>query len=701
MPHLPSPHKHIPKESFALATIDLENSHKKLKSAHKESNPKKALKLTKDAKSYIHKAKKIFSNKKSKNPSLQEGVANAYHGNGELLDKLGGFKQTQECHSKAKELGYTHKGGGHTPSSQSSDKCDSSNQSISHLESLSHISSSAVRNIQVSNPKMVQSSSDTLLQETLLSKVDEAKYTESRDAGHILCNIFNKDGTIQTVKYALPKIDGRVTNAQQFVYCLGLLTATSEELEPEEQDWVLKVRENADEKGRLDKMTNNMIQAFVRNELKNYEEIEEIVWLAPYLDQQHLRKSLQILISCINDNKLLEVSMVDGLVRMIRNVRQMKFESDDLVKILDLLCSRLENTHDQSTQLIYKLTLAVSAIMDSMADNNVKGLSREQLYKPLSKYLQCLMDKPEPYLIYQAAYAFQALQYVPDDESQFQAIQRTGMTLLQGVIGVATGAKRMDIGSVIDGLRRIHGTVSEVAKPFIFNIKANIESGQNLLNSLKDGFRYKRDWYPALRAIDICLKSGRLLEAKKLVNQVPSCLDPAFQLGLCQRLGELAINPLWDVDSRQDAVDLLVEIYKNDVEWGHVDEVKIWIIHILLQLKDSNDEIISKEARVPLQDLKTNGNGKKQDLYDEYEKKPNGPHPLVVTLPPKTSRLCDQILSKQGLSATLVELKSTRLAEGREVLYISLMAKRNLNAKETDTFELRSDLQTFLKSDKK
>ncbi|KAF9192780.1 hypothetical protein BGZ49_003378, partial [Haplosporangium sp. Z 27] len=407
--HVPWSPKHTPEQLLALATANLENAHKNLESARKESIPKNALKVAKEAKANIEKAEKVLSDKRCKDPSLEESIANAYHEHGELLNKLGDSKHAQESHRKAKERGYTHKETERAPSSQSTDKSISSNHSISHLESLSPIPSPVIRNIQVSDPKMVQSSSDTLGQGTVSSTVDGVKYTESRDVGHIPCDIFNKDGTLKTSERVLPQIGGRVANAQQLVYCLDLLTTTTEELEPEELNWILKIKGNADEKERLGDMANDMVRVFAQDALKNHEEIEEVVWLAPHLDQQHFRRLLQILLSGINDNKLLEVSMVDGLVRMIKNARQMKFESDDLVKILDLLCSRLENTHDQSTQQIYKLTLAVSAVLDSMADNNVKGLSREQLHGPLFKYLVCLQDKPEPYLMYQAAYAFQAL----------------------------------------------------------------------------------------------------------------------------------------------------------------------------------------------------------------------------------------------------------------------------------------------------
>ncbi|KAF8962370.1 hypothetical protein BGZ46_001183 [Entomortierella lignicola] len=693
--HLSSSSKHTPKEWIAQANAELEN-------ARRENNPKKALDLLQDAKSKIQKAEKSFSSARAKEPSLDDGIpsdiANAYHEHGELLDKLGYSKMAQESHNKAQKWGYVRVASGHTPTLEHGDS-GSSNQSSSNLSPLTVTPSSVIIDRQISDSKMFQSPTGTLVQETTTIKVEKVISTPTGPISHISSNIFERDVSPPTPKDTLSNMTGHVTNVQQLVHCLNLLTTSSEELESNELEWIQKAREDPDEKIQLEDMTTDLIRAFARDELKSCDDVDEVVWLAPVLDQYYFRKLLQLIIDGINHSTLLQVDMVDGLVRMMRNAGTRPIDSGDLVKILDLLTSRLNSTHDQSSQQIYNLTLAVSAVLDSMADNNVTGLSREQLHGPLFEYLECLKDRPEPYLMYQAAYTFQALQYVPDDESRINAVQRNAVNLLQGVIGVATGAKGMDIGSVIEGLKKIRDTATEVAKPFIFNMKANVESGQSLMNNLKEGFRFKRDWYPALRAIDVSLRSGRLSDVKQLINQAPSYRDPAFQLGLCQRLGELAINPFWDMNARQDAIDLLIEIYKNDTIWGQHEGVKKWILHILCQLKDSSDVTISEKARALLQDLKTNIDTKNQNTYAEYEKESSSSYPLMIALPPKTCRLFQQMNSRPGLSATLTKLRSERLKEGREELYIAPRAKRSLNAK--DEFDLRTNLQEFLTSDKK
>ncbi|KAF9182136.1 hypothetical protein BGZ49_004758, partial [Haplosporangium sp. Z 27] len=487
--HLLSSSKHTPKEWIAQANAELEN-------ARNENNSKKAIDLLQNAKLKIQKAEKSFSSARAKEPSLDDGIpsdiASAYHEYGELLDKLGRSEMAQESHSKAQEWGYIHVVSGHTLSPQTNDS-DSSNQLSGHLGSLSVATSSVAINRQISDSSMIHSSTGNLTQEMTTTKIERTIATPIGNIDHVPSGIFEKDVDPPIIKYTLPEIGGRITSIPQLVYCLGLLTTTSEELDLKEREWIQKMKEDVDEKERLEDMTTDLIRAFVRDELQKQAEVDEVVLLAPILNQGDYRKLLQLLIDGINNSTLLESNMVDGLVRLMRNSGSRAFDTDDLVKILDLLSSRLESTHGQSTQQIYKLTLAVSAVLDSMADNNVVGLSREQLHGPLFKYLECLKDRPEPYLMYQAAYTFQALQYVPDDESRIDAVQRNAVNFLQGIIGVTSGAKGMDIGSVIEGLKKIRDTATEVAKPFIFHMKANVESGQSLMNNLKEGFRFKRD----------------------------------------------------------------------------------------------------------------------------------------------------------------------------------------------------------------
>ena len=112
---------------------------------------------------------------------------------------------------------------------------------------------------------------------------------------------------------------------------------------------------------------------------------------------------------------------------------------------MNVLSSRLQATHAQDVQNLYELTQAVSLLLDAMADNHVKGLSREQLHLPLETYLRSLKSNAYPFLVYQAAYAHQALLYVPDDETPWQAAMRHTGQIVQGVSKVVSAVKAFDL----------------------------------------------------------------------------------------------------------------------------------------------------------------------------------------------------------------------------------------------------------------
>jgi hypothetical protein len=131
----------------------------------------------------------------------------------------------------------------------------------------------------------------------------------------------------------------------------------------------------------------------------------------------------------------------------------------------------------------------------------------------------------------------------------------------------------------------------EVIKDAYCGVTALAQSGQDLLESLKEGFSFehKRAWYSALRGADALIRDGELATFRKLVCEAPCRLDPAFQWGVCQRLGQIAANPMWDADTRQSAVDFLGEIYRKDEVWGQHSSVKQWILNILMQLASTSD----------------------------------------------------------------------------------------------------------------
>jgi len=251
--------------------------------------------------------------------------------------------------------------------------------------------------------------------------------------------------------------------------------------------------------------------------------------------------------------------------------------------------TRLRDTHQQST---HQLTVAVSHVLDAMADASVKGLSRETIHEPLSAYLDGLKRSVDPYLMFQAAYAYQALLCVPDDEPLWQAMFRRGEKVTRGVPGLVSVAKELDLNGFIDGLGKIQdglegvGEIVPIVKTAYEGAASLGENGQGFLECLQEGlcFSRKRAWYAALRGADALIRDGAFIEFKRLVCEASCQRDVAFQWGICQRLGEIAANYEWNRETRRSAIVFLGEIYQDDVVWGDHTNVKQWIVSILMQL---------------------------------------------------------------------------------------------------------------------
>ena len=422
--------------------------------------------------------------------------------------------------------------------------------------------------------------------------------TKQPQAVNIPDHIFVDNVRPPAIQFKLPEADERLYNTPQLACCLGLLKASDSPdiLEPTAHNWLRAIENDTDEQDRLKTMATEVIKAFKRDELKDAKAVSEVVYLAPVLNKDAFHDLLAEFYSGIDHSGLLKFQLLEGLAQLIQDAEPGHLNSDDLVKILELLSVRLRDTHQQSTQHIHQLTLAVSHVLDAMADTNVTGLNRETLHEPLSSYLSDLKGSSDPYLVYQAAYAYQALLCVPDNETKWQAAMRRTGKVVKGVSGLMSAVKGFDLTKFIEGLGDIQkglegvSQVVEFAKSAYDDISSLAEGGKGFMDCLKEGLSFdrKRDWYSALRGADVMIRDGELTTFKELICKAPCRRDPAFQWGVCQRLGEIANKSAWDADTRRGATEFLGEIYKNDEMWGQQTNVKQWILNILMQLSTSS-----------------------------------------------------------------------------------------------------------------
>jgi len=411
-------------------------------------------------------------------------------------------------------------------------------------------------------------------------------------------HIFAENAHLPTVAAKLPEPDERLINTPQLACSLGLLKESHELediLEPNARNWLLLVENDEDEHERLKLLALDVIRIFKKEAVKDAKAVAEVVCLAPVIERDVFRDLLGSFYDGIGNSGLLDTHQLQGLAQLIQGADPDYLDSDDLVKILGLLAKRLKETHQQSPQNIYQLTLAASYVLDAMADTKVDGLDRKTLHGPLLSYLDALKENSEPYLVYQAAYACQALLCVPDNESLWQATMRRTGKVIQGLSGLVSAVKGLDLNGFIGGLKDIEEGLAGASEAveLVFTtygkVKSLTKGGQGFLEAIKEGLSFKRKcaWYSALRGADALIRDGEFAAFKQLACEAPCRLDPAFQWGVCQRLGEVAGNSAWDARTRRNAAAFLGEIYRNEGDWGQQASVKEWILIILIRLSSS------------------------------------------------------------------------------------------------------------------
>ncbi|KAG0298188.1 hypothetical protein BGZ96_001733 [Linnemannia gamsii] len=518
-------------------------------------------------------------------------------------------------------------------------------------------------------------------------------------------DVFPQNVHAPIVRISPPEFGTRIATTSQLAICIGLLPkeggAVEQHVDPPQETssdddaqlaWLMAIKQDSTEQDRLRWLGTRMVDEFAKDVSKDSTEMAEMVLLGPVLDNEHFRGLLSCTITAFDQSVVLDVDLLQGLVQLVQVASPESLISDDLVKILRVLRLRLQDTHKQSSVHPYHLTLGVSRLLDVMAEHKVSDLNRVEDHEPLSGVLSGLKDSLDPYLMYQACYAFQALQYVPDDESPLQAILRHSVGVLDGLVKVSAAFK-LDVGAVLEGLSKLQealGGVVGVVGDVYEGILTLVESGRGVIDGFKEGLPAgkKRLWYAAIRAAQNFIQSGQLKDFNQLIYDAPYRRDPLFQWGICQLLGEIATDNTWDSTIRQQAVDLLGDLYKNDPEWGQDKSVKAWTLSIIGQLSTVTDQSVSTSAVKLL-------NGLNQDQGTNT----GLPYPLRNRLPvPLSSPILVRVLEIPDVEYDLHNLKLQRLMEHRQGVYISPQAKPSLQSADEVLFPLMEKVQEFLSS---
>ena len=366
---------------------------------------------------------------------------------------------------------------------------------------------------------------------------------QDHDIAKVPQAIFAKNTRPPAMEIKLPRADERLSTTPQLAACLSLLKHSQlldDMLESAARKWLQAIENDSDEQERLKILATDVIRAFQREQIKDNKTVAEVVCLAPVLEKSDFKYLLGELCKGINQSVLLDIHQLDGIAQLIYCAEPGYLDADDLVKILELLSTRLRATHTQSSNHMNQLTMAVSRVLDAMADTKVKGLDREKLHEPLSLYLSEIKDTSEPYLMFQAAYAYQALLYVPDDETLWQATLRRTGKVMQGMAGLVSAVKGLDLNGFMDGLKDIQQGISgavgvfKLTKSTIEGAISVTESGKSFVECVKEGLGVKRKltWYQHCEEPSHCFEAVNLptssdSSAKPLVDPIQ------FSNGVC------------------------------------------------------------------------------------------------------------------------------------------------------------------------
>ncbi|KAG0288952.1 hypothetical protein BGZ96_007353, partial [Linnemannia gamsii] len=522
-------------------------------------------------------------------------------------------------------------------------------------------------------------------------------------------DVFPQNVRAPTVSITLPDFGARIETTPQLALCIGLLSKAGDIVDQQHdpfQDspdnaahltWIKAMGQDPTERERILWLGTRMVDEFAKDPSKDLTEIAEMIIIGPVLDKEHYRRLLSCIIIAFDQAVILDVDLLQGLVQLVQSAPSEALLSDDLVKIFRILRIRLQDTHQQTSVHPYHLTLAISRLLDVMADHKVQDLNRVEEHEPLSGILSGLKGSSDPFLLYQACYAFQALQYVPDDETVLQAVLRHSKGALDGLVKVAAVMK-LDLSAVLEGLGKLQKVLESTAKiaGTVYDGACTLmERGQGIFDSLKEGYGSgkKHPWYVAIRAANVLAQTGQLQDLNRLICEAPCRRDPLFQWGICQLLGEIASDDIWDTVVRKQSIELLGELYKNDPEWAQDESVKTWMLNIMGQLGQLG--IVDDQAAC------TTTYGLLKELQQEQTVGTGTPYPLRNRLSlPESSPILACVHKMPPLEYDLHKLQTLRLKQTHQAVYISPMAKPSLKAKDDDLFPLMEKTQDFLASER-
>ncbi|KAG0293397.1 hypothetical protein BGZ96_002865 [Linnemannia gamsii] len=452
--------------------------------------------------------------------------------------------------------------------------------------------------------------------------------------------------------------------------------ATEMVLNEAEETWVATIEQDTARQDDVRALTAQVVAEFLNTLNKDAASIAEVILLGPVLGCEDYRSVLSSLIAELESQPLLKVKLLQGLNQLLQEALPGYLIDDDLARVLQLLRQRLAGTFKRlgdaersASDHIYHLVITISRVLDALVEGNIKGLQRTEHHQPLLEILNELRDSSDPCLKFHASYAWQALQYVGDDESPLHAALRFGGGLTRAALSVASVFK-FDPENLFSGLQQLGqaaGQAYDVTKTMVEGAQALRAGGEGIVDSMWNGFQSgaKRAWYPALQGARVCILEGRLADFERIIYEAPCRRELEFQQGVCHLLGEVALDPIWEIKTRKQAVDFLQELFMADGKKSFHAGAKKAILGILGRVSENAEQIIRQYTKTVLEDLPVNSTDTRPRTYI-----------VMVRLPqPTASPLLFRALRVSALEDKLRQMMTSRRDEYRQGVYIPPQGK--------------------------
>ncbi|KAG0375129.1 hypothetical protein BGX24_009505 [Mortierella sp. AD032] len=475
-------------------------------------------------------------------------------------------------------------------------------------------------------------------------------------------------------------------------------------------------------------LVKNVVAEFIKDDLKGSATIAEVVILGPILDSDTYRILLNCLIVKCKQDISFNSLLLQGLVQLIEDASPDYLEHGDLVDTLTVLQESLKRLHKSSSEQkelakdkspsadmpaskhtlslnsktsfdhLCQIIIAISRLLNVMVINEVKNVDRIGVHQSLVISLSELEDITDPFLQFQIQYALQASQYIADDESISQEILRFGGNVSVLTLG-ASNICKLDPETLFNNLdilreaaEEAHAVTKQFPKGQEGFQQGRSGSAHNLFNGIHAGSRH--EWYLTLLFARTFVRHGQLAKFNRTICGARCGDNQAFQLGVCQILGELAMDPLWSTTIRQQAVDFLVALISPTIGWKQHLVVQEWVLAILTQLTDLLDADVKDYVQKALQDL-----AQESAFATPITATTSTSFALSSRFPlPESSPLLVRAQKISYLEYDLHEYRILRIEESHQGIYIPPMAKANLKARDDSLFSLIDKVEEFLTS---